>query len=284
MKKLNKTAAIFIVMGVFTLAGAALIFFRKPVAIKYHKLRINVLLNKKPKFDPVSGFSFFDGDWMNALDKHRDKLVELAYFQRVEFPLSYISYPSLQSRRLWEELGSRFPNHPHAVMQGYEPNTIDMIIVWDQPHKLAECARVISAHDAPPTNIVDASQGKSEDLLRFVGHWAEEAEEACYIITEHAGTLKVETPPNDACRIVFKNIRLEGKRIAFDSFYYIDPNEDLKSIVNSSGEHPFSGVRCEMALEVNPRDPNELFNYNVSTVGRYGNYTAPNHSVLRKLK
>lgn len=285
MGKKCKTTAIFIAVSLSILLFVSLVIWWKPIAIRYHKQRINALMNRKPTLDPDSGLSFFGDDWVKALEKHRDKLVELGYLQRREFPLRNISVPSLESRRLWEELGTTFPNNPHFSMQGYEPNTPDMIIVWDQPGKLHKWERIISSHDAPPTNIVvGVEKGNMQDLLSFVGQWANEDGEVCYIITQDIeGNLKIETAPNDAWRTVLKNMRLEGKRIMFDEFSYTDPNEDYKSIIDRSGEHPFSGVRYKTVLEVNPKNSNELLT-NGSAVSKYGILTDPNKSVLRRLK
>ncbi len=283
MEKQDRTTVILIAIGFLVLASASLFVLRGPIAIEYHRWRINSLLKQKPELDTVSGFYCFGNDWCEAFDKHKDKLVELGYLYRKEFPFTNISYPSLESRRLFEELGSRFPNNPYTTMRGYEPNTTGMITVWDQPEKLPEWERIIRAHDAPAANIVDMSQGRLEDILPFAGSWVTENKEPCYIITECAETLKIETPSNNVWRTVLKNIRADGKRILFDMFHYIDPNENFKSIVDRSGEHPFSGVRCEAVFELNPNDSNELF-YHISSVSKYGTYKDPNVAVLRRLE
>ncbi len=49
------------------------------------------------------------------------------------------------------------------------------------------------------------------------------------------------------------------------------------------GEDPFSGVRYETVLEVNPKDPNELFE-TVSVVSKYGVFEDPNKDILKRLK
>lgn len=285
MGKKYKATAIFIAVSLSVLLVVGLIIWWKPIAIKYHKHRINALLNRKPKLDQVSGLSYFGEDWSRAFEKHRDKLVVLGYLQRKEFPLSTIKSPSLRFRRLWEELGAIFPNNPYTVGLGYDSDSPATIVVWDEPHKLHEWERIILAHDAPPTNIVvGVEKGNMQDLLSFVGRWANEDGEVCYIITQDTeGNLRLETAPNDAWRTVLKNMRLEGKRIMLDQFSYTDPNEDYKSIIDRSGEHPFSGVRFETVLEVNPKDSNELLTSG-SSVGKYGIFTDPNKSVLRRLK
>lgn len=285
MGKKYKTTAIFIAVSLSILLVVGLIIWWKPIAIKYHNRRINALLNRKPKLDPGSGLSYFDEEWGDAFEKHRDKLVVLGYLQRKEFPLSIIKSPSLRFRRLWEELGVIFPNNPYTVGLGYDSDSPETIVVWDEPHKLPEWERIISAHDAPPTNMVGGvEKGNMQDLLSFVGRWANEDGEVCYIIIQDTeGNLKIETAPNDAWRTVLKNMRLEGKRIMLDQFSYTDPNEDYKSIIDRSGEHPFSGVRCETILEVNAKDSNELL-VSGSAVSKYGILTDPNKSVLRRLR
>ena len=285
MGKKCKTTVIFIAVSLSILLVVGLIIWWKPIAIKYHNQRINVLLSTKPKLDPDSGLSFFGDNWIRAFEKHRDKLVELGYLQRMKFPLSNISVPSLESRRLFEELRRTFPSNPHTCMQGYEPNTPAMITVWDQPVNLAEWEKIISAHDVPPANIVDVSEiGELQELLSFVGRWANEDGKVCYIITQTIeGNLKIQTPPNDTWRTIFKNIRLEGKRMMFDLFSYIDPNEYFKSIIDQSGEHPFSGVRCSTVLEVNLNNSNELFQSMSSNSAYFTHNTHPNRAILRRL-
>lgn len=285
MGKKYKTTAIFIAVSLSVLLVVSLIIWWKPIAIKYHKQRINALLNRKPKLDQGSGLSYFDEEWGDAFEKYRDKLVKLGYLERKEFPLTFIKTPSLRFRRLWEELQARFPTNPYAIGLGYESNSPATIVVFDKADKLSEWERIILAHDAPPTNIVvGVEKGNMQDLLSFVGQWVNEDGEVCYIITQDTeGNLKIETAPNDAWRTVLKNMRLEGKRIMLDQFSYTDPNEDYKSIIDRSGEHPFSGVRFETVLEVNPKDSNELLTTG-SSVGKYGIFTDPNKSVLRRLK
>lgn len=285
MRKTYKRTATVIAVSFSVLFVAALIILREPIAIKYHNQRISALLNRKPKPDPAAGLSFFGEDWIGAFEKHRDKLVELGYLERKEFPLSTIKSPSLRFRRLWEELGIKFPNYPYVEGLGYDSDSPATIVVWGKPNNLAEWERIISAHDTPPTNIVDVSQkGEFQGVLSFIGRWANEDGEVCYIISDNnEGFLRIETPPNKAWRIILRNIRLEGRKIIFDRFHYTDPNEDHKSIIDQSGEHSFSGVRCETVLKVNPKDSNELF-VSGSAVSKYGILTDPNKYILRKLK
>jgi hypothetical protein len=285
MRDKVKTIAIVITASITILLATGLIIWRKPAAIKYHKWRISALLNRKPEFDSVSGLSFFGEDWYRALEKHRDKLIELGYLQRKEFQLTTIKTPSLRFRRLWEELGARFPDNPYTVGLGYESDSPAIIVVWDEPDKLGEWDKLISAHDAPPTSIVRLEAHKDlQHVLPFVGRWASPDGTVCYIISKDSdGSLKIQTPPNEAWRTVFRNARLEDKTITFDQFNYADPDEDYESPIDTAGEHVFSGVRCETVLGLNPYDSNELFE-NVTAVSKYGTYSDPNKSVLKKLK
>jgi hypothetical protein len=280
-----KRLAAFIILIVSLCFGSCLFIYRKPIAIKYHNQRVKALLNKKPKYDPSSGLSYFDEDWVRALEKHRDKLVKLGHLQRKEFALNSIKTPSLRFRRLWEELGTIFPNNPYTTGLGYKSNNPATIIVYDERSQLSKWESIISAHDAPSTNIVKVGkQIDSQDLLAFVGHWAYDEGEICYIISkDKEGNIRIETPTNEAWRIVLRSVRFENKRIMFDEFYYTDPNEDYKSIIDPSGEHPFSGVRSETVFEINPKDSNELLE-TTSMVSKYGIFADPNKGILRRLK
>ena len=285
MKKKYKTTLLSIAVGVSVLAVLTIVIWWRPLGIKYHNWRVKVLLNREPEFDPSSGLSFFDEQWGDAFEKHRDKLVKLGYLERKEFPLTSIKTPSLRFRRLWEELQTRFPNNPYAIGLGYKSESPATIVVFDRAEKLFEWERIILAHDGSPTSIVKVDHHKeTQRLLPFIGHWASEEGEVCYIISKDAeGNVTISGPPNEVWRTVLRNVRLEGERIMFDQFNYIDPNENYKSIIDNSGEHPFSGVRCETIFGLNPKDSNELFE-SMSAVGKYGVYADANKGILRRIK
>lgn len=280
-----KTIAISGAFGLIVALVLCIIIRWEPIAIHYHNQRVKALLNKKPKYDPDSGLSYFDGDWGRALNKHRDKLVELGHLQRKEFALNSIKTPSLRFRRLWEELGTIFPNNPYTTGLGYESNSPATIIVYDERSQLPKWESIISAHDAPSTNIVKVDKLiNHQDPLAFVGHWANDEGEVCYIISKDIeGNMRIEIPPNEALQTVFRNVRFEGKRIMFDAFNYIDPNDDYKSPIDPSGEHFFSGVRCSTVFEINPEDSNELLE-TMSMVSKHGIFADPNKGILRRLK
>ena len=78
-------------------------------------------------------------------------------------------------------------------------------------------------------------------------------------------------------------MRFEDKRIMFDKFNYIDPNEDYKTIINPYADSPLSGVRYETVFELNPKDSNELLE-TISMVNKYGIFADPNKGILRRIK
>ena len=258
--------------------------YSKSIVITYHKLRIHALLNSKPTYSPATGLSFYDHKWCIAFDGHRDKLVELGYLERKEFHLKHISCPSIELRRLIEEFTSAFPNNPYTM--DYGPDIPPIITVWVQPENFPEWERIISAHDAPSTNLLAVeSQEECANLLRFVGKWAGEEGELCYsIIKKTDNSIEIKSPPNEIWREVIKNIRLDGRKLIFDQFLYTDPSEDYKTIVNKSGEHPFSGVRCKSVFEIKPDDTN-VMHIKISASGKYGTYSAGNEQeILRKVE
>ena len=158
MKKKYKATLLSVGVGVSLLVVLAVVILWEPLGIKYHNWRIKVLLNTEPEFDPISGLSFFGEDWGDAVDKHRDKLVKLGYLERKEFPLTSIKTPSLRFRRLWEELQARFPDNPYTIGLGYDSNSPATIVVFAKPEKLHEWGKIILAHDAPASNILDVAE------------------------------------------------------------------------------------------------------------------------------
>jgi len=121
--------------------------YRKRVGIQFHKWRVTSLLNEKPKRDLEVGLSYYDERWSQAFEKHRDRLVELGFLERREFLLSNIKPRSEQFRRLWQTLGETFADNPYTVGDAWDPNEPVVITVFDNPEKLSEWARIISAQD-----------------------------------------------------------------------------------------------------------------------------------------
>jgi hypothetical protein len=139
-KKTNNTIT-FIALVSLLLLIASSIFWKRIVLIKYHKLLMMSSYNKIVKVNA------YQAEYSVAYEKHRDALVRLGYFKRRKFPITHITSPSLQSRRLMEELYKMFPNYPHQEMRGVEPETPFVITVWDQTQRLSEWESIIAAHD-----------------------------------------------------------------------------------------------------------------------------------------
>lgn len=286
-KKRNK-AVILLGLAVMVLLTAGIVIRSKPVAIKYHRYRIKALFNEKPEYEGSTGLGYYGEKWITAIDRHRDKLTELGYLVQKEFPLESIKDSSLRYRRLWEEIAQRFPDNPLTSSHSDGPDGLVTIVVWDRPEKLAQWEGIIKAHDAAQTNEVEISEGQDpSDIVPFIGRWGNEDREVCYVISRDAsGTVTIESPPNKVWRTEFRNIRFEDNKIAFDKFGYAEPNDKYKSIIDKSGHHPFSGVRCETVFEINRLDQNELIE-EISIVSKYVTLTDPNSQgvgILRRLE
>ena len=119
---------------------------RRPVCIAFHQRRMHSALAR------VHKLPFWDrrqGDYIEKYEHNRDKLVELGYLVRREFPLRHIRVPSEESRRFWQLLLEAFPDCPHTTMEGYEVGTPDAIIVWDRPSRIPAWEKFILEHDIP---------------------------------------------------------------------------------------------------------------------------------------
>ena len=229
------------------------VIFHKDARIVYHRGRMAACWAEIVRRNPPDSRQ---SDLIEAYERHRDRLVDLGFFVRREFPLTYISVPSLESRRLWEELAATFPDHTTATMQGYEAGTRDMIIVWDRPKNLSAWAEIIHAHNQPPgqVRVKDATQ-----MSRFLGTWGDEDGNVYYVISGGLeGPIKITSPKRDPWQSVIKNIHLDGDCLAFDIYYYIAPSGDYKSPVDQSGEHSFSGVRNHTVLRLSLNDPDAI--------------------------
>lgn len=233
---------------------ALLVAIRADIAVAYHR---HCMMSAWTKVSEHGFRSPKQSDFIEAFEYHRDVLVALGFFERREYPLQHISVPSLESRRLWEELEATFPDHGYAQMHGYEPETQDMLIVWDRPQNLAAWEAIIDAHDQPAAETTEVED--LEAVLRFVGSWAAEDGDVCYIISsEPSRGVKIKMPPDDAWETRIKNVCLHDGCLMFDEYHYTSPRDDFKTIVNRSGEHPFGGVRCQVVLELDPDDPKRM--------------------------
>ncbi len=259
MSKFRKVAVLTI-GGLLLCLVAFVVIFHKELAVAYHQNRMRASLAQARKVDPGNPKQ---RESIEAYEKHRDSLVALGYFERREFPLLHISVPSLKSRRLWEELRAAFPDHTDVMMQGYEPGTRDMIVVWDRPQNLPDWKKIISAHDQPASGRITGDVG---DLSKFIGTWVDDEGESVYVISSGPeGSINIAVPANDTWRIEIKNARVENGQIMFDAYHYMEASNDLKSPIDKSGEHPFSGVRCETILTVHSHDSSRMV-YKMKTI------------------
>ena len=133
------------------------------------------------------------------------------------------------------------------------PNTIAL---WDIPENIPKLEKIIAAHDSPPTTtIVLDNNAAPEKLLPFVGQWGTKENGVHYTITNSFQLKFVEFPEGE---IVTKDMHFDGCKLSFDTYCYIEKSEEYKSIIDQSGDHPFSGVRVHSELMLNPDNPNEL--------------------------
>ncbi len=237
--------------------------FRTDIAITYHQRRMERAwreLNATRPGDPKQP------RLIEAFEHHEAALVELGFFERKEFLLRHISVPSLQSRRLWEELAGAFPEYANVTMEGYGTHEPDVIIVCDRPENLTRWEEIIRAHDQPlagPPGQATIEDGSA--LQPWIGRWADDDGNVLVSITlEPDGTATIKVPSADPWETIVKNVRFDGGRLRFDEYHYTEPRDEYKSVTNSSGEHPFSGVRCEVLLEIDPASADRM-EYRVNT-------------------
>ena len=171
-------------------------------------------------------------EYIQSQEYHRDALVLLDYYQYREFTLSFPSASTLESRRLWEEIGAVFDDNQNIQMTGYG-GTPCKILVWETPETITKLQQLINSHDSTPTNILNFPEDiNAEDVLSYVGQWAVEGD-ICYIITHIPNQgLKIDTltnDPNDTIQVVTKNMRWEDHKIKFDTFYYFSRREEFKT-------------------------------------------------------
>lgn len=259
MSKFRKFTVITI-GGLLLCLVTFVVILHKEIAMTYHQNRMRASLAQARKVDFNNPKQ---GELLEAYEKHRDSLVELGYFERREFPLLHISVPSLKSRRLREELQAVFPDHTEVMMQGYEPGTRDLIVVWDRPQNLPNWERIISAHDQLASGRITGNVG---DLSKFIGTWIDDEGKPVYVISSGPdGCINIASPANDTWRIEIKNTRVENGKIMFDEYHYTADRNDLKSPIDKSGEHPFSGVRCRTILTLDPNDSSRM-EYSIKTI------------------
>ena len=97
-----------------------------------------------------------------------------------------------------------------------------------------------------------------ESAGAFDGSWMAEGE-VCYEISHNAGeTPIIRVPANDTWRVEIEDVKLDNLTLRFYQYHYTPARDEMKSVTNPSGEHPFSGVRCEVTLTMKPGEPNRM--------------------------
>ncbi|MCY2954863.1 MAG: hypothetical protein NTU53_23270 [Planctomycetota bacterium] len=122
---------------------------------------------------------------------------------------------------------------------------------------------IIGCNRAAPTNRVPrqaSAPGVPGDprLAKFIGDWTEDDRKVVLSITRNAdGSGCISSPANAVWDEVINNVRLEGDTLRYDSYNYYKGKEDFRTITNTVGDHPYSGVCNEVTLSPN-EDPNTL--------------------------
>ncbi len=240
---LNRAVRLSFIVGLVLLSCLGLWWLTSDsAAIRFHVSQMGTAREKIAKTgarDPRQS------EFIERYDAHRDALVRLGYFERREFVLRSISVPSLESKRLWQELLYRFPDHPHVTMQGYGPAAIDMVVVWDRPNMIARWQEVIGAHDLPPDPVLSKRRMVPENgYVSFVGTWIDDDGNVLYTISDEGdGNLRFHVREFEPWTTSIKNLRAENGTVFFDQYHRPRISEELESPVSVDGEHPFSGMR-----------------------------------------
>ena len=93
--------------------------------------------------------------YIEHYEKHLAALVKFGYFSYKRFYLENIQIPSPEAQKLLSVLQETFPDighEYHFVAQGYEPETPDVIIVWDCPDNIVKWEKIIFEHDKSSQN------------------------------------------------------------------------------------------------------------------------------------
>jgi hypothetical protein len=154
-----------------------------------------------------------------------------------------------------------------------------MVVVWDRPERINLWEEVIRAHDMPVDPVLSRRTMPSDDGYDFfVGTWVDEDGNVIYRISvEEGGDLHFETWKAEPWTVSIKNLRAENGSIFFDQYHYTPPSEKLETNVDKSGEHPFSGVRCNVELSRIEGD-DKAIRFTMSSI----HLEEPTQGVLRK--
>ena len=156
-------SAIVIVIGLAVITTA----FFKGSAVRRHCQAMESALATTMEISPEDGEQ---GEYIQKFEYHRDKLVELGFLERRELPLQFISYPSMIASRMYKDLNSLAGTHRYSYFEiaGYEPETPDVVIIWDKPDLIDALSEIVTAYDQPVSNEVSADLSAAEP---FVGTW-----------------------------------------------------------------------------------------------------------------
>lgn len=98
---------------------------------------------------------------------------------------------------------------------------------------------------------------------RFLGEWESEGEAVLTIVMQPDGSVTIESVDDPDWASVINNVRWEADALHYDQYMYYTGQEDLATIINPLGGHPFSGVRIASVLSLTD-DPDRL-GHSVST-------------------
>ena len=99
----------------------------------------------------------------------------------------------------------------------------------------------------------------------FLGDWYDEDGTIAYrVIGRPDGTAVIQVTQYEMWRVELKDIRFEDGSLLFAQYQYTPTSDDYKNITNPAGEHPFSGVRCDIVLTIDPGNGDQI-HYTMTT-------------------
>jgi hypothetical protein len=131
------------------------------LAIAYHKRMMLSAMEAALRVGPNDNRQ---SDYIESFEFHRDALVSLGYFERLEFPLWHMKPHTDKWRALYEALQGSFT----SVADGYfemdrgEPRP-PMVTVWARPGQRARYEAMISKFDVPPKGQVSGMSTPQKD-------------------------------------------------------------------------------------------------------------------------
>jgi hypothetical protein len=85
---------------------------------------------------------------------------------------------------------------------------------------------------------------------RFIGQWQSDGDTVLVIETLPIGTVTLRSTQEHPWQSVINNVRWSGDALHYDEYWYYVGDKDFSGPANPSGNHPFSGVRGEVALRL----------------------------------